>query len=528
MDMSRRNFLRGCAAAGAVSACGWPGMAAEAGPGGARRFNLSVSIDALKADPELMDIVHEAGVTDLWLACFFNGHWHHDIPEVTAWRDRIRAKGMAVHNITIPLGHPSYSETPPDYMPGTAVNHWKQGVRPDGKRHFGVSLHPPATEENVAALGKIKTTDPGIVFLDDDFRLAPSPDDIGGCFCDDCKKAFLETHGYSEARWGELLADVADRRLTDLLRAWVEHNCDKLTGSFRAQQAALAPEAQLGNMVMYMGAEKAGIRLPDYTGAPFRVGELMFSDDSFAPVKGKTNELFSALFHRRFTPPELAYSETTAWPPDKLSAPNMAAKLAVSTLADVRNTMFMSGTTPFPRTHWATLAPAMKKQAALHRELAGHAPRGPFRHYWGEAGRCAGDSNAYSLFLALGVPFEVDNAPGAGGWTFLSDADARHPLPNAGTTYVHRPETGTSPAGGRAVAETLDGLFAFKHELMPLLAGVPVVEEDAPVVCAWYPTARAVLLWNLSEDKRDVTLLRAGERRAVSLGPLDTELVRDV
>ena len=116
----------------------------------------------------------------------------------------------------------------------------------------------------------------------------------------------------------------------------------------------------------------------------------MFDDRSFAPVKGKTDELFSSLFHRRFVRPELAFSETTAYPADQLSARNMAAKLAVSTLSDVRNTMFMSGMTAFPREHWQTLAPAMKHHQELHRKVAGHRPKGPLKHFWGEASRLRG------------------------------------------------------------------------------------------------------------------------------------------
>jgi endoglucanase len=73
-------------------------------------------------------------------------------------------------------------------------------------------------------------------------------------------------------------------------------------------------------MVMYLGAEKAGIRLSDHRQGLMRVGELMFNDASFNPVKGKTDELFSALFHRQFVAPERAYSETTAFPADQLSA----------------------------------------------------------------------------------------------------------------------------------------------------------------------------------------------------------------
>ena len=204
------------------------------------------------------------------------------------------------------------------------------------------------------------------------------------------------------------------------------------------------------------GAEKAGIRLADYRDVPFRVGELMFDDGSFAPVKGKTNELFSALFHRRFARPELAYSETTAYPANRLSAKNMAAKLAVSTISDVRNTMYMSGLTAFPREHWQTLGPAMKRHAELHRKIAGHAARGPLKHFWGEASRYVGDDNPYSLFLATGIPFEVTAEPAADGFTFLSDADARNAgsFRSPGTVFVARAPA-SPPAGQRVVPESL-------------------------------------------------------------------------
>ena len=77
---------------------------------------------------------------------------------------------------------------------------------------------------------------------------------------------------------------------------------------------------QLGNMLMYLGAEKAGIRLADYRNVPFRVGEVMFDDGSFAPVKGKTNELSVRSSTAGSPGPELAYSETTAYPAHRLSA----------------------------------------------------------------------------------------------------------------------------------------------------------------------------------------------------------------
>jgi hypothetical protein len=313
-----------------------------------------------------------------------------------------------------------------------------------------------------------------------------------------------------------------------VLRAWIEFTCDQLTASFKAQQAA-APGIQLGIMVMYLGAEKAGIRLSDYRDVPFRVGELMFNDASFDQLKGKTNELFSGLFHRRFAKPEFAYSETTAFPADQLSAANMAAKLVVSTISDVRNTMFMSGITPFPQTHWDTLAPAMKRNAEIHARIAGHTPRGPFKHYWGEHSRSVGDDNPNSLFLASGVPFEVTDTLAKDGYTFLSDADARAAASGAvrspGTECIIRSEAALLWEGVRTIPDSLEAMLALKHELLPGMKDIPYVEEDKPVVCAWYPEARAVLLWNLSGQRESLTVRRGGTIRKAEVGPLGCELV---
>jgi hypothetical protein len=210
----------------------------------------------------------------------------------------------------------------------------------------------------------------------------------------------------------------------------------------------------------------------------------------------------------------------------------MAAKLAISTISDVRNTMFMSGLTPFPRAHWATLAPAMMRNAEIHAVIAGHRLRGPFKHYWGEASRWVGEDNPYSLFLAAGIPFEVTETPASDGWTFLSDFDARAiaasgPKPS-GTHLIQRTGAGNPHPDSRAVPETLDALFALKREIAPQLAGVPYVEEDLPVACAWYPTARAVLLWNLADEPAAFTVRAGTTRHTVSVDGLDIAVVRDV
>ncbi|MGC8642671.1 MAG: hypothetical protein ACP5XB_22665, partial [Isosphaeraceae bacterium] len=485
--LSRRGFLGSCGALSAAALA--PALRASAAPAVARTYHLSTSPQAIRDDPELLDLAHRAGVTDVWLTGFLYGHWLYPVDELPRWLKKIEARGMSAHLINVPLGHPGDSlGARSGDVPLTPPTHWRLAVRPDGTTYAGTSLHVPATEENRAALRKIQAAGVRRAFLDDDFRLARGPGVIGGCFCVEHKRRFLHATGHNENAWQDLIHDRARRELSRIVRDWVEFQCNQLSACFLAQRQA-APSVQLGIMVMYLGSEKAGIRLADYRDVPFRVGELMFNDHAFAPVKGKTDELFSALMHRRFARPELAFSETTAFPADQLSARNMAAKLAVSTIADVRNTMFMSGITAFPREHWQTLGPAMKRHAELHRKIVGHAPRGPLKHYWGEASRFVGDDNPFSLFLALGIPFEVTSTLCKDGFTFLSDADARQlgAARSPGTVLLARPQAGLADSI-RPIPESLKDLFAWKQEVLPKLEEVPYVEDQVPVVCTWYPS----------------------------------------
>jgi len=527
--MKRRTFLQMSAAFGAGVCAGWPSVQAGAGGTRQRKYHASLSIQALEENPDLLPTVVRAGVDAVWVAAFLQGTWHYPPETVALWKKRIEDAGIAMHHITVPLGHPSFTETAPDYMDGAQYLPWQAGMRPDGRRYHGVCVHPPAAEVNRDAVDALYKAAPGTIFLDDDFRLAPSPHDIGGCFCEKHREAFLKKHGYSDTQWAELIDSVNQRSLTPLVRAWLENACDELTACFRVQQQAV-PEGMLGIMIMYFGSEKAGIRLSDYAEVPVRVGEFMFSDDVFTPVKGKTDELFSALFHRRYVRPENAYSETTAWPPDGLSVTNLAAKFAISTIADVRNTMLMSGITPYPIDYWDTLAAAIKNHAPMHECLAGHVLRGPFKHYWGERSRWVGDSNPFSLFLAVGIPFEVSNEEMAeDGYTFLSDADARAvaegKLKTRGSVLICRHNPGITTAVARHVEESLDALFALKHELIPGLCDVPYVVEDLPVVCAWYPTAETVALWNLLEQEQRYTVSFKGKTFSVTVAPLGMRLL---
>jgi len=502
---SRRRWLT--AVAGAALAVPFVGYSKS--PRSKRRdYHVCLAPPVIECEPELLAIVRAAGVDTVWLPGFCYGFRPYPPEQIIKAQKLAARAGLRAELITVPLGHPGDSLGSRDGdFPLTPPKHWRLGERFDGKRYAGTSLHAPATEENATALRELRRLGFRHAFVDDDFRLARGPGEIGGCFCAEHRAEFLRTHDFVDARWSELLDDVRARRLTKLLRSWVDWTCNQLTTSFRAQQRVF--DGEFGNMIMYLGAEKAGIRLRDYRRVPVRVGELMFDDASFDRVKGKTDELFSALFHRRFVEPDRAFSETTAYPADKLSAANMAAKLTVSTIADVRHTMFMSGLTPFPRAHWATLGPAMREQARLHELVAGHRPRGPFKHVWGEAQRYVGDDQPFSLWLATGVPFEVVEEPARDGWNFLSDFDARE-MPSAKPAFSGQLVCRNQPAVGgqhlEVVPETLDALFAFKRRIRASLTNVPVVEEETPMVCAWYPSAKRVLLWNLLPEPRRVTV----------------------
>ncbi|MHB1463106.1 MAG: hypothetical protein ACYC1M_17590 [Armatimonadota bacterium] len=492
------------------------------------RYVLHISPDALQDDPELLELIKAAGVDEVAISSFLYGHWTFK-PETTSyWMREAQGVGLEASVVNAPLGHPGDamgSQT--GSVPLAPPKHWKNYVTLDGEQLTGTSLHEPATEENVTAIQRILPSKPKIIWMDDDLRLASTPGMIGGCFCAEHKRMFLRKHAFGESKWNELLDAIHTRRMCPVLKHWVDMQCDLLTACFRAQQKA-AGHVPVGNMIMRLGSEKAGIRLKDYANSPFRIGEEHFNDDSFGPVKGKTEELYSALFHRRYAKPHLAYSETTAYPADHLSAANMAAKLCVTTIADVRHTMFQSGMTAFPRTHWQTLAPAMKEQAATQTKIAGAKLQGPLKHYFGTNSRYVGHDDPYTLFLAIGIPFEVCDSAPKGGWVFVSTPDVplAKEIGSKGAALICRPDA--AAPGYRAVPESLPELMGLKHEIIDKMGLVPYVLQDLPVVCAWYPEIHKVLLWNLTEQRQELTLVYGELRRNVAINALGTALLEDV
>ncbi len=494
-----------------------------------RHFHVSLQPEAWLENPDLISILKTAGVTDIWMASFLQGEWYHRPKELRRYADFLKMKGFNPHALSVPLGHPGNALDPDDLTYSKKKLQWENACTYTGELFSGTSIHPPVVKENIDAVNQLAAEGFDALFLDDDFRLARFPGHIGGCFCDDCKNEFLNKYGYGQADWEFLLDSIAKRNPSKILFSWIHSICDKEFEMFRLLQNAV-PRMDIGIMVMYLGAEKAGIALDKYIDVPFRVGELMFDDKSFGRIKGKTDELFSSLFHRRFVKPALAYSESTSYPADALSAGNMAAKLSVSLLSDVRNTMFMSGLKPFPADHWNVLGPAMKKSAELHKKIAGFKPKGPFKHFWGWDSRMVGTDKPFSLFLASGIPFEVEDEFTKEGWIFLSDEDARSVVEGRilakNKNLMVRREAYLKNDDFIQINETLDDIFAFKKRIIPDLKNIPYVEGNIPVVFSWYPEAGKALLWNVNEVKHLFQIRFNGKPvRRVSIEGLDVALV---
>ncbi|MCE4566718.1 hypothetical protein INQ51_20525 [Maribellus sp. CM-23] len=535
--MIRRDFISSLALAGGalctqqVSALSFFNKKNEV-----RTFHLSVSSYSLDNNPDLFALISQSGITHVWLTGYINGYWYYPVERIKFWKNRFIETGVAAHILHVPLGHPanlsahkgSSSLGIEGEIPNITPKHWKKTTVSDGSLYSGISIHPPVIEENIEALKKSKGFGFKKVFLDDDFRLGTLPGIIGGCFCSEHKQAFLNKYGYNNNSWNDLLHNIKERDHTEVLHSWVNYTCDQLSSEYNRMQSSVT-DIQLGIMVMYLGAEKSGIRLSDYKDSLLRVGEMMFDDNSFGKIKGKTDELFSSLFHRRFVTPELAFSETTAYPPKNLSAKNLAAKLNVSLLSDVRNTLFMSGLTSFPLEYWSTLAPAMTKNASLHEKVAGQVPKGPLKHYWGDASRYVSNDQPYSLFLASGVPFEITDALGEDGWTFLSEYDVRSvtkgKLKTSGTKLIHGNPEYKDLAAMKYIPEIMDDIFSFKHEIVETLTDIPYVKEDLPVVCAWYPSISSILLWNLSETRQEMTVVYGDKRLKINIDGLESEVL---
>ena len=194
----RRQFIKGLIGSGILLSstsyfsCGQKTTRAIGG----RQFHLCLSPLTIAKDPEILEIVKNAGVTDIWLAAFLYGRWHKTPEELKIIVRQLESKGLAAHIINVPLGHPGNAlGVSEEVVSSTPPPHWKNACTVDGTLYSGTSIHHPAVEENVDAVKALAAQGFDTIFLDDDFRIAKSPGQIGGCFCSKCQAEFLNKCG---------------------------------------------------------------------------------------------------------------------------------------------------------------------------------------------------------------------------------------------------------------------------------------------------------------------------------------------
>ena len=243
MNTSRRQFLQSCGMIGA-SAMLAPAFAGEA-PAACRKYHLSVSPDALQADPALLELAEHAGVTDVWLTGFLYGHWHYPLEKTRIWRERVEKLGMAAHLINVPLGHPGDSlGSISGNVPLTPPRHWR-ARRGAERQHICRHLAPST---GYGRKLRSDATDPGgrhqTGVSRRRFPPGPRPGVIGGCFCRGTQAGVSPPHRLQRNPVGaNCWRPSAVVSLTPVLRAWVEFTCDQLTACFRAQQKARTARA---------------------------------------------------------------------------------------------------------------------------------------------------------------------------------------------------------------------------------------------------------------------------------------------
>ena len=214
MRLNRRDFIK----ASAVMCCAMSNRGANGSEGRLREYHVCLSRRACEENPELLTVVRDAGVTDVWQAAFFYGYWYDTVEGLQKGRAQVESLGLRWHPINVPLGHPGDAlGDASGQTPLTPPARWKMAERFDGGKHSGTSLHDPGTAENVAAVQALAALEPDILFLDDDFRLAVGPGIIGGCFCCEHRAQFLQATGFAESVRAELLDMSVGRRLARVL-----------------------------------------------------------------------------------------------------------------------------------------------------------------------------------------------------------------------------------------------------------------------------------------------------------------------
>lgn len=337
------------------------------------RFHYFADVQRCLTDPvyqALLGDIQAAGVDNLWLFYYSSGRTIATPQQMAAAKAYLEGRGFTVGALLCAVGHPGQALDPDQPADANALPpHWQYRIGRDGQPvlHCGC-IDEPLTADCLAALRTLQELGFDRVFFDDDLRTGHFSPRTEGCFCPACRAAFAAEVGQ---RYTVAQLDAALDVDADLTTAWQRFQCGRVA---RFVDRVTATGLKVGIMLMPMGDGRHGLDAAALTAAHpalwVRVGEYHYSDETFAGEEDR-RELQSyirkhlALLAR----PENAFSETTAYPADALSADNLLEKLRIEIDEGLTNIFLMSGTQPMPRAHFRRLAAALPalRQRALQR-----------------------------------------------------------------------------------------------------------------------------------------------------------------
>lgn len=325
-------------------------------------INYSISARDVLTHPEFstrLKWMKQAGVKHLWLFGYFYGHHESDPEQIYRARILLENEGFQTGVISLPVGHPGNSLNPDDPSLDLAIHpKWHYRIDRQGRNEYFISCIDEAMIScNHAAAVEYAQMGFSRHFFDDDLRLGNWGSQIGGCFCDHCIEQFNLQAGLKLTR--ERLTAALDHD-PKIQEAWIRYNCDKLTGFMRR---TMISNMQSGIMVMHNGGPQHGISIPDIKAAVpdcmFRVGELHFSDQSYATIEGQKSLADSVRNHLALIGDHPAYSETTVFPAAAMSPENWLHRIRLEISLGLRNIFLMSGTWFYTEPYWKALAAAL-------------------------------------------------------------------------------------------------------------------------------------------------------------------------
>ncbi len=327
-------------------------------------MHYSVSAKDVLNHPDFghsLKLMKEAGVTSVWLYGYFYGRHESDPETLARARQRLLNEGFETGVLSLPVGHPGNSLDPtnPD-LELALPPEWRYRVCADGRtEYYCACVEPEMIRSNVNAAKVYAQIGFTRHFFDDDLRMGSWGDEVRGCFCDNCIRAFNEKTRLRLTRNDLAQACAGKTGMEEICAAWIRFNCEKITSFMRETRV---PEMQSGIMVMHNGDEKHGISIPDIKQAVpdcmFRVGELHFDDTSFCSPVGQASLQNSVQKHLALIGDHPAFSESTVFPANALSPENLIRKLRLERKLGLKNIFLMSGTWFLSDPYWKALAQA--------------------------------------------------------------------------------------------------------------------------------------------------------------------------